>query len=523
MILAMGAEVLGQLLDPPGEERDLHLGRPGVPGRPPVAVENLFLSVLREGHDRRRLAKVQVSPGVAAGHPATAEAGLEILADGGTAADAAVAAALASCVAETVMTGIAGGGYAVWFDAGSGRAEVLDFFVTVPGLGDLRQSPVLEELAVPFGEELVHYFVGAATCAVPGVPAGLDALWTRAGSLPWPRLVEPALRLASEGVSMPQAHAKCLAMLAPVMTMREGARIYAPGGRLLDAGDKLDQPGLEPALLLVAEEGARTFYEGTLAESLLQLMEERDGLVTPDDLAAYRVEWLPPVEASYAGVRIQTRGGLAHLADTLTALPPLRGVDSGERALVLARVLAAPPFSGRTYEHTTNLCTVDRAGNACVLTTSLGLGSGDFLPGYDVQLNSMLGESDLLIVPLEAGRRMESMMSPTVAFDEDGLALGAGAAGGTRLRPALAQVLSSILDEGLAPQPAVDRPRLHSTGHIVHVEPGFEEAGVDALLEHGYDVRLWTSLHHYFGGVSVVARSGGAADPRRSGLALELG
>ena len=311
-------------------------------------------------------------------------------------------------------------------------------------------------------------------------------------------------------------------MLAPVMTMREGGRIYSPSGRLLEAGDLLDQPGLVAALEVVAAEGARTFYDGTLAESLLLLMEERNGLVTPDDLAAYQVEWLAPVETDYAGVHVEARGGLARLVDTLKALPPLRDTAPGERALVLARILAAPPFSGRTYEHTTNLCTVDGAGNACVVTTSLGLGSGDFLPGYDVHLNSMLGESDLLIAPLEAGERMESMMTPTAAQDASGLVLVAGAAGGTRLRPALAQVLSGVLDEGLAPQEAVDRPRLHSTGHVVHVEPGFEEEGIDALLEHGYDVRLWSSLHHYFGGVSAIARAGGAADPRRSGTALSL-
>ena len=465
---------------------------------------------------------MSVPPGVAAGHPATAEAGLEILADGGTAADAAVAAALASCVAETVMTGILGGGYAAWLDAGSDRAEILDFFVAVPGLGRPRQSPELEELAVPFGEELVHYFVGAATCAVPGVPAGLEELWRRAGVLPWERLVEPAIRLARSGVSMPLAHAKCLAMLAPVMTMREGGRIYAPGGRLLEEGDRLEQPGLAAALEVIADEGARTFYEGTMAKALLALMEEREGLVTPDDLGAYEVVWLEPVEAPYAGVRVQTRGGLSQLVDTLAALPPLRDASPADRALTFARVLAAPLYSGRTYEHTTNLAVVDRDGNACVLTTSLGLGSGDFLPGYDVHLNSMLGESDLLIGPLEPGGRMASMMSPTIALDADGLVLGAGAAGGTRLRPALAQVLSGILDQDLSAQEAVDRPRLHSTGTIVHLEPGFEEAAIVALEGEGYDVRLWSELHHYFGGVSAVARAGAAADPRRSGSALSL-
>src|ERR671910_2166263 len=163
--------------------------------------------------------------GVAAGHPATCEAGIEILEAGGTAADAAVAASLASCVAETVMTGLLGGGHAVYWD----RAEAwnLDCFVDVPtGQG---AAPV--ELQVPFGEELVHYAVGPGTCAVPGLPRGLDALHERFGRLPWERLVEPALALARSGVVMPPAHAACLAMLAPVFTLSDAGReIHAPGG-----------------------------------------------------------------------------------------------------------------------------------------------------------------------------------------------------------------------------------------------------------------------------------------------------
>jgi gamma-glutamyltranspeptidase / glutathione hydrolase len=465
---------------------------------------------------------VPISPGIAAGHPDTADAGAEILAEGGTAADAAVAASLASCVAETVMTGIAGGGHALWLDGKTGQVELLDFFVAVPGLGRPAREPELVELGVPFGTEVVHYYVGIASCAVPGAPAGLDELWRRAGRLPWARLVEPALRLARAGVVMPPAHAACLAMLSPVMTMREGARIYSPGGSLLGPGDRLEQPGLVPALETLAAEGARSFYEGTLAESLLGLMEERGGLVTPDDLRRYRPLWLEPVGTVYGGARVQTRGGLANLVETLGALPPLRGCSEAERAVTLARVLAAPPYSGRTYEHTTNLSVVDGEGSACVVTTSLGLGSGDFLPGYDLHLNSMLGEADLLVGPLEPGTRMESMMAPTVALDDDGLVLAAGAAGGTRLRPALAQVLSGILDEGLRPQAAVDRPRMHSTGSLVHLEPGFDDGAVAALADAGYEVKRWDALHHYFGGVSLVGRSGAGADPRRSGAARSL-
>jgi gamma-glutamyltranspeptidase/glutathione hydrolase len=476
----------------------------------------------------RKVANVLLRPGVAAGHPATAEAGFGILEDGGSAADAAVAASLASCVAETVMTGLAGGGHAIWFDGGTREARLLDFFVAVPGLELSRKVAPLEDIGIPFGNEIVHYQVGTASCAVPGVPAGLDELWRRYGRLPWARLVEPALALAREGVEVPPAHAACLAMLAPVMTLREGARIYSPEGRLLETGDRLEQPGLVKALELVRDEGGRTFYKGTIAEALVGLMEERDGPVTWDDLQAYEPAWREPMEGGYLGTRVLTRAGLSNLVNTLSALPILRTMTPGERALTLASVLVAPPYTGEGEEigdpvgNTTNLVTADSHGNACVLTTSLGLGSGDYLPGLDLHLNSMLGEVDLRVEPLVPGERMHSMMSPTFILDDAGLTMAAGAAGGTRLRPALVQVLSGILDEGLAPQQAVDRPRLHSAGDIVRVEPGLEEEALSALENAGYDVRPFPTLHHYFGGVSLIARSGGAADPRRSGAARAL-
>src|SRR5689334_16137073 len=217
-----------------------------------------------------------------------------MLAEGGTAADAAVAASLASCVAETVMTGLLGGGHAIYCDAALGTVRNLDCFCAVPsGAG----AP-MDHLRVRFGEELVDYAVGASSCAVPGLPAGLDALWRAHGHLPWARLVEPAARLAAEGVAMPPAHVACLQMLEPVMTMREGERIYSPGGRLLHDGDLLRQPGLVHALAAVAAEGAGCVYSGSIAESLLALSSERGGALTAADLAAYRAEWADPVEVA---------------------------------------------------------------------------------------------------------------------------------------------------------------------------------------------------------------------------------
>src|SRR5438105_6794068 len=197
-------------------------------------------------------------PAVAAGHPATAEAGIEILAEGGTAADAAVAAALVSCVAETVMTGLLGGGHAIVWDGR--RARNLDCFVAVPS----GTGPPMLDLQVPFGEETVHYAVGPASCGVPGVPAGLDALWREHGRLPWARLVEPAIRLARAGTDLPPRHAACLAMLEPVMTLNRGAALYPPGGRLLQAGARLHQPGLVAALEGVGPDGAARVYRGSI-------------------------------------------------------------------------------------------------------------------------------------------------------------------------------------------------------------------------------------------------------------------
>jgi gamma-glutamyltranspeptidase/glutathione hydrolase len=481
----------------------------------------------------------RLRPGVAAGHPATVDAGIEILEDGGSAADAAVAACLASCVAETVMTGLLGGGHGIYFDAASGKARLLDCFVAMPGLGSTPREAALVELQVPFGTELVHYAVGAGSCGVPGLPAGLDALWREHGRLPWERLVEPALGLARSGVPFPPAHAACLEMLAPVMTMNEGARIYSPAGTLLGSGERLEQPGLVAALEAVASEGAASVYRGSIGEALLALIDERDGLLTRRDLEEYDATWSEPDEVSYRGARFRTRRGLSDVPAALMRLPPLRGASEPERALAFARAFGEEASDG----HTTNLVTVDLEGNACVLTTSLGLGSGDFLPGLDLHLNSMLGERDLIRRPLEPGERVASMMSPAFAQDDSGLVLAAGAAGGTRLRSALVQVVAGVLDEGLDPADAVARPRLHPSrserprsgpvegvwgnrevppATTIHLEPGFQPETIERLEQEGYEPRAWQAQHHYFGGVSVITRIGAAGDPRRSGAARRL-
>jgi gamma-glutamyltranspeptidase / glutathione hydrolase len=450
-----------------------------------------------------------VRAGVAAGHPATAEVGAAILAEGGTAGDAAAAMALASCVAETVLSGLLSGAHAAVFDGE--RAYHLDCFAAVPsGSGQLLEVPVL------FGEHLVPYFVGPSSCAVPGLPAGIDEVWRRLGRLPWREIVAPARRLAVEGVELPPAQARSLEMLAGIMTPGRGADIYTPGGKLLVGGDRLDQPRLVRALDVIAEEGARSVYEGTLAEALLEV----DGIeITAGDLTGYRAEWREPVFVFWNGMRVATRGGLSGVPELLGMFPRLHGRSETERVLTL---VAALQEGTAGIGDTTNLVAVDDEGRACVITHSLGVGAATWLDAYDLHLNNLLGERDIDVGPLEPGDRMESRMAPSLVFDDDGLALAIGSAGATRLRTALCTVVAGILDEGLEPQAAVDRPRFHPTSDGVDAEPGVDEPALQLLEAEGRTVRRWPDYHHYFGGVSCVGRTGAAGDPRRAGSGIVL-
>lgn len=450
-----------------------------------------------------------VLAGVAAGHPATAEVGAEILADGGTAADAVVAMALASCVAETVMSGLLAGCHAIAFDGS--RVMALDGFAAIPsGSGEMT------DLEIPFGDEPVVYSIGPASCAVPGMPAALGELSERLGRLPWKRLCEPALALAGTGVPLPEMHARSLEMLGGLYSLERGADLFTRDGETLRAGDLLDQPGIVQALEALAEEGAGSVYRGSLAEALVAV----DGIVLDaSDLASYRPLWREPVLAPFAGRRIATRGGLSGVPELLPRMPTLRELTSAERVLALVEAFEPRAPGG---EHTTNMAAVDGHGRACVLTHSLGVGAGTWLPGFDVQLNNLLGESDIAHGSPQPGDHLESRMAPTLAFDDNGLELAIGAAGATRLRTALATVLAAILDEDLDAESAVGLPRIHPTSELVDAEPGVDESALTLLEESGRTVRRWERLHHYFGGVSCVGRAGAAGDPRRSGAALVL-
>jgi gamma-glutamyltranspeptidase/glutathione hydrolase len=305
-------------------------------------------------------------------------------------------------------------------------------------------------------------------------------------------------------------------MLADVFSRGRGLDLFVREGRTLQGGELLEQPRLVDTLEALADEGAESVYRGSLAEALLAV----DGVVlTAGDLRGYRALWREPTLVEFHGHRVATRSGLSGVPELLASFPRLAGLSEAERVHALVSALETPAQSG---EHTTNMAAVDPQGRACVLTHSLGVGAGVWVPGLDVQLNNLLGESDIVFGEPGPGDHLESRMAPSLAFDAEGLALAIGSAGATRLRTALSTVLSSVLVEGLDTEDAVARPRLHPTPELVDAEPGVDEEALTALESAGRTVRRWERIHHYFGGVSCVGRAGAAGDPRRSGAAYIL-
>lgn len=460
-----------------------------------------------------------VPPAVSAGHPATAQAGAAILRRGGTAADAAVAMMLVSCAAESIFTGLSGGGFAIYYDAATRTTRCVDFFVAVPGLGGHQPGPSMP-IEVSFVGQAVPYDIGAATVAVPGVPAGARHLWQRWGRLDWADVVAPGLK-ASRGTPFPPTHAALLPDVAAAMCVGEGSLVYQHhNGELLKTGDLLAHPDHERAYQLLASD-PDSFYRGEFAEAMVAAVAG-SGALSLDDLAAYQVIETDPAAVEVPGATIQARGNdldnllgtVLRAAETIEADP----LTDPKSALALIDALRAPDRRAET----TNLVAVDAEGNACCITTSLGLGSGTWVPGYGTHLNSMLGEGELIRGTLQPGVRMGSMMSPLIALDADSqLIVAAGAAGGSRIRPALVQTMIRIL-AGETPQRAIDAPRLNALPNTVRLEPGFAPHVLDALRTAGNEVHVASDRVAYFGGVSAISRTGAGADPRRSGQAVAV-
>ncbi len=493
---------------------------------------------------------------IAAGHPLTAQAGAEVLRAGGNAVDAAVAAMLMSFAAEPLLTGLGAGGHMLV--AGGGEEPVLlDFFVQAPARRQDGGGCELDAVDVSFGDAVQVFYIGPASCGVYGTPAGVCAAVERWGTMGLAQLTAPAARAAREGVRLNAGQGYIAKILADLLTSTpECAALWAPDGHVLGEGELLHNPDLGDALDRLGSDGAESFYRGDIARAVCDWLQARGGSLSTDELAGYRAIEREPVRVSYRDRTVLTNpppsaGGtlLAYslalldrgpqpprLADVLVAMESAQAERTPEFVEGLARDGFLERFLEAKLGSTTHISVLDSHGRACSVTCTNGEGSGVVVPGTGIHVNNVMGEEDLNPLGFHrhpAGRRMPSMMAPSIVLLDDRrsprspaggeVELVLGSAGSNRIRSALLQTIVGVVDHGLSARDAVDAPRAHFEDGIVYHEPGIDISGAHESGPEREIVRFH-ALNLFFGGVQAVHRSDGvltgAGDPRRGGVAV---
>ena len=485
---------------------------------------------------------------IAAGHEVTARVGADVLHAGGNAVDAAVAAVLASFVCEPLLTGLGAGGYMLVV-APDQPPVLLDFFVEAPGRGaNPAHRAELIPITISFGDAVQVFNIGAASVGTYGSPAGLHEASRRFCGIPLTELVGPAAALAREGVVVNAQQGYLFELLTDIiLSTPECAALFAPGGAPLRVGDVVHQPELADALQRLANEGPDPFYRGDIAGAIVAWVSDRGGMLTAEDLEGYGVIEREPIEVRYRGRDVLTNpppsaGGIL-IARALAALDAAPGPPELERLVDVMEQIQAertpeflsglddPEFVRRflrsSLGSTTHIAVLDRGGWACSVTISNGSCSGVVVPGTGIHLNNMLGEQDLNPLGFHChppGRRLPSMMAPTVVVRDGVAELVLGSAGSNRIRSAILQTIIRVVDQGLRAGDAVVAPRVHFEDGVVYAEPGVDTSGLEAA---GRPIARFRDLNLFFGGVQAVERDAagalwGGGDPRRGGAAITV-
>jgi gamma-glutamyltranspeptidase/glutathione hydrolase len=508
---------------------------------------------------------------VAAGHIETANAGKQILEAGGNAVDATIASAFAGCVAEPLLTGLGAGGYMLVHNAETGKQELLDFAVVVPGKDLKRSFAPLAPTPVDFGEVIQMFHGGHSSVGIPGFVAGLTEAHRKYGSIPLEELVKPAKALANKGIKITKQQAYLIDILFGIVSLTPASKkLFEKNGKKLKEGDIFYCPEIVNTLDEIAKTRGRSLYDGSLAKTLIKTVQEGGGLITRQDLQDYKVVHRKTASVEYRGVHIATNpppssGGaliahslsllskfnlkimdwhspehLAHLLEVMLDTNEVRKnifdkyiheEDILDRLLASELIANSTKKIGSRLGNTTHLSVIDSKGNAVSMTSSNGSGSGVAVPNTGILLNNILGEEDLNPHGFHknpAGMRMTSMMSPTIGVEKGEAVLAVGSAGSNRIRSAVLQVISAIFDYDMDVAAAIDAPRIHTegAGFSVEIENGIPKKVTESMAKSGYGLSIWKEKNLFFGGVQAVTRdpkSGelkGAGDPRRGGVAV---
>ncbi|MGB3681392.1 MAG: gamma-glutamyltransferase [Rubrobacteraceae bacterium] len=483
---------------------------------------------------------------VSTANPLATEAGLQVLADGGNAYDAAVTVAAALGVVEPMMNGIGGYGATVIYDAKSGETRFLGASSRVPETLDLS-------VFYPPTPGYVENRSGAASISTPGAVNDWEALWEEYGSLGWDRLLQPAIGYAEDGFTLNTENATWIS--SEYDNFPAHAReIYGSNGGPLQAGETLVQEDLGDSLRLISEEGAGAVYGGELGEAMASAAQANGGFLTTDDLQRNEAEWKPTIGMDYRGQRVVTAPPPNTSWNSLTRLgvmnqfdPASLGQNSTSYLDLFARVTeqayyerqqyAADPEVERTpldrllsenywadqaaaidpalassgkpesepveqasateiaknREHTTHFVVADKEGNVVSMTQTLGniFGSRVMPEGTGIWLNNSISyarfdatDGSFNVVP--GGYRLPGI-SPTLVMRDGKPSIALGTHGGYYITQTTPQMLMNLIDFDMDIQQAITAPRIaFMEPDSLAVDPTLPDSVFDELVALGY-------------------------------------
>ena len=488
-----------------------------------ILIVFLFWSAADQG--RIGLAQRIVSGMVVSDSAVATKAGMEILARGGNAVDAAVATAFALAVVDQAASGLGGGGFMVIYEAKDRRAHALDFRETAPEASRI-------ELYSKNGKPVPSLsLTGALAVGVPGEVAGLLQAFKRFGSLPLQTVMAPAIRYAAEGFPVDGALNYAIErQQANMKRSPELARIFMPKDEVPAPGQMLRQSELGDSLKAIAAQGADVFYQGWIGQAIVETLKKDGGVMTLDDLKSYKAIWREPLIGTYRKRTVITMplpssGGIAilEMLDVLEGYQLNKFAHNSATYLHLlaevmkhafadrAQYLGDPDFvkapvsmlASREYASwirsrispvktyplkyyglanlkveqggTTHFSVLDQFGNAvaCTLSVNTRFGSKILVPKTGIVLNNTIDDFALhangnaygLIGndanSLRPHKRPLSSMAPTIVLQGDRPELIVGGAGGPRIISATLQTILNVLEYQMPVKEAVAAARIH--------------------------------------------------------------
>jgi gamma-glutamyltranspeptidase/glutathione hydrolase len=493
---------------------------------------------------------------VSSAHLAASQAGLEIIKKGGNAVDAAVAAAFALSLAEPNASGLGGGGFMLIKMADEYEPVMIDYREAAPQ----KATPDYYYSDPDFNAKA---YQGPSAVGVPGMVAGLTLALEKYGTMNLAEVLEPAIRLAREGITVsPKLQGMILDNLEKIQKYPAAAAIYLPDGLPPEPESVLKNESLALVLERIAREGPAVFYEGDIGRAIAAEIQRLGGIMEMDDLKNYQPKLRRPISGTYHGYKIYSSappGGGTHLIELLNILegfdPKSLGAQSDRLIHILAEamkmvfadqsrnsgdpdyskipvdILTDKAYAGQLRERikeglarfdykplsvvnpesesTSHLSVVDEHGNAVALTQSINsfFGTGIVVPDTGILLNNHMADFDSKPGgpnSVGPGKRPASSIAPTIVLKDGRPFLIIGSPGATRIISALAQIIINIVDFGFGLDEAIEAPRAHCLSKTLAVEGRIPSAVVETLKSWGHNLKVYSDWDNYFGGAQGI-------------------